>query len=192
MEARWVDGREKTDLDTRFEAFLSAYQQILRNTIVRLCPGTLGLHVDEIEQEVRMRLWRSLQHEKVIDNPASYIYKVVLTTTIDAIRRVKARREEQLDPAHEERSGFASQASRPPSPERVVAHQELVTKVKDALARLAADRRRAAGLYLQGLTLEEIASLLEWSESRTRNLVYRGLKDLRALLRADGIDYANE
>jgi RNA polymerase sigma-70 factor (ECF subfamily) len=54
---------------------------------------------------------------------------------------------------------------------------------------LTENRRITVGLYLQGMTTEEIGGLLGWSEAKARNLVYRGLKDLRRELRALGIDY---
>ena len=66
--------------------------------------------------------------------------------------------------------------------------QELMSIMARALATLAQDRRRAVELHLQGLTVPEISDLLAWSEARTRNLVYRGLDDLRQALRREGID----
>ena len=42
-------------------------------------------------------------------------------------------------------------------------------------------------LHLQGYHRDEIAGLLGWSEAKTRNLLYRGLDDLRALLVRQGI-----
>jgi DNA-directed RNA polymerase specialized sigma24 family protein len=54
---------------------------------------------------------------------------------------------------------------------------------------LSDNRRRAVGLYLEGMASQEIATLLGWSEPKARNLLYRGLSDLRAQLRAEGIEY---
>jgi DNA-directed RNA polymerase specialized sigma24 family protein len=42
-------------------------------------------------------------------------------------------------------------------------------------------------MYLQGYAREEIAQLLRWSEAKTRNLLYRGLDDLKRQLEARGI-----
>jgi DNA-directed RNA polymerase specialized sigma24 family protein len=39
------------------------------------------------------------------------------------------------------------------------------------------------------MTSEEIGELMGWSEPKARNLAYRGLKDLRHELRAEGIEY---
>jgi RNA polymerase sigma-70 factor (ECF subfamily) len=45
---------------------------------------------------------------------------------------------------------------------------------------------------LQGLNTAEIGELMGWSEAKARNLVYRGLDDVRSQLRAHGLDYENE
>jgi RNA polymerase sigma-70 factor (ECF subfamily) len=42
-------------------------------------------------------------------------------------------------------------------------------------------------MYLSGYEREEIGELLGWSEAKTRNLLYRGLVDLRAKLMKLGI-----
>jgi RNA polymerase sigma-70 factor (ECF subfamily) len=49
------------------------------------------------------------------------------------------------------------------------------------------ERRLAVTLYLQGHTVAEAASILEWPFKRTENLIYRGLADLRACLRCKGL-----
>ena len=75
------------------------------------------------------------------------------------------------------------------SPEALAEQSELIAKIEQALARLPENRRLAVGLYLKGMSTEEISDLMEWSEPKARNLAYRGLKDLRNELRAEGIEY---
>jgi DNA-directed RNA polymerase specialized sigma24 family protein len=83
--------------DVRFTALLDQYGRVLRQAVARFCPKDIGLQVSEIEQEVRIRLWRALQTEKEIREPASYLYRIAATATIDAVRRIKVRRESSLD-----------------------------------------------------------------------------------------------
>jgi RNA polymerase sigma-70 factor (ECF subfamily) len=64
----------------------------------------------------------------------------------------------------------------------------MIERVRAVFARLADNRQSVVVLYLEGLTTQEIAHNLGWSEPKTRHLVYRGLKDLRRELRAEGID----
>ena len=96
------EGISAVEAEVRFNAIVEEYGKYLRNVIGKLCPSDLGLQHTDIEQEARIRLWRALQSGREILDPASYIYRIVATTTIDAIRRVKARREEQLRVVEEE------------------------------------------------------------------------------------------
>jgi RNA polymerase sigma-70 factor (ECF subfamily) len=42
-------------------------------------------------------------------------------------------------------------------------------------------------MYLDGYRRDEIAELMKWSDAKTRNLLYRGLADLRSVLLVQGI-----
>jgi len=59
--------------------------------------------------------------------------------------------------------------------------------VHRALALLAEPRRAVVRMHLAGYERSEIAELLGWSEPKTRNLLYRGLADLRRILASWGI-----
>jgi RNA polymerase sigma-70 factor (ECF subfamily) len=191
-----ADPERMTDSREPFEEILDRYGRLLRATIVRLCPRQLGLQFDDIEQEARLRLWKALQGETRIGNAASYLSRIAITATIDAIRRVVARREEQLrlidevsEEEHEERPGVVLAVPAENSPEALAQRRLLLRKVERALARLEPEHRRAVGLHLRGFRPAEIGRLLEWSEPKARSLVYRGLAQLRERLAAEGIEY---
>jgi len=74
------------------------------------------------------------------------------------------------------------------SPERLAADRQTAQRIRGALSQLADNRRRAVGLHLQGFTSTEIGGLLGWSEPKARNLTHRGLKDLRRVLKHEGLD----
>src|SRR5262249_15331558 len=155
----------------------------LRSAIRRLCPTALGVTVDEIEQDARIRLWHALKRERNIADPASYLYRIAATAAIDAMRRVRARREQQLDDTVKD-EGAGSPISTPLSPagrtpEQLAADSQTADRIREALTGLPENRRRAVGLHLQGFTSTEIGRLLDWSEPKARNLTHRGLKDLR-------------
>ena len=46
----------------------------------------------------------------------------------------------------------------------------------------------AVRMYLNGYNHVEVADRLGWTEARARNLVYRGLADLRAALGEEGVE----
>jgi RNA polymerase sigma factor (sigma-70 family) len=184
------------ELEERFNLVVEEFGVLLRRAIVRFCPRDKGLQFDDIEQEARLRLWRALQDEREVTNYASYLYRIAATATIDALRRVQARHEEQLEIVIEQRTddGDIMLAPAPvkDSPERLAESREAVDKVMSAVAKLPDAQRRAVGMYLQGMTSQDVADLMGWSEPKSRNLVYRGLKELRKSLREEGIDYEIE
>ena len=184
------------EIEERFNAVVEEFGILLRRAIVRLCPHDKGLQFDDIEQEARMRLWRALQAEREVTNYASYLYRIAATATIDAMRRVQARHEEQLHILTEQTvdDGQSMIAPAPvrDSPEYLAESRETVRKVMSAVAKLPDEQRRAVGLYLQGMTSQDVADLMGWTEPKSRNLIYRGLKELRKSLREEGIDYEIE
>jgi RNA polymerase sigma-70 factor (ECF subfamily) len=139
-----------------------------------------------------VRLWKALESEREIENLTSYLYKIAATATIDAVRHALSRNEEQLQLVGSDNEGgkvIALTAEPSKSPESLAEKRELMRKIENAMARLPDNRRRAVGLHLQGLSSREIADVLSWSEPKARNLLYRGLRNLRALLRAEGVEY---
>ena len=143
-----------------------------------------------------MRLWRALQAEREVTNYASYLYRIAATATIDAMRRIQARHEEQLESLMGQKADDGDIMIVPApvrdSPERVAESREAVGKVMSAMAKLPDEQRRAVGLYLQGMTSQDVADLMAWTEPKSRNLIYRGLKELRKSLRKEGIEYEIE
>jgi RNA polymerase sigma-70 factor (ECF subfamily) len=190
-----ASGPEKTggasEAESKFNLLLDTYGRLLHNAIARFLPKGLGVQVSDLEQEARIRLWRAISSEREIVNPGSYIYRVAVSVTINAIHQAKARREEQLrlvEDADEPARPVESLAVNPEdSPDAVLERKELGDTIERALAQLPENRRLAVGLYLQGMTTHEIAELMAWSEPKARNLAYRGLKDLRRQLRLQGV-----
>ena len=178
--------------DRGWDDFLEAYAEEIRSAAARACPRDAGVDPDELAQEIRLRLWKALPSARKIEEPASYIRKVAATAAIDAVRRVRARKEEPLrvTPSAEDSGAVEPTASAPEaSPERVAASRELSRALAGALERLAESRRHAVRLYLRGFSSAEAAILLGWTEPRTRMLLYRGLEDLRNDLRRMGIEH---
>jgi DNA-directed RNA polymerase specialized sigma24 family protein len=42
------------------------------------------------------------------------------------------------------------------------------------------------------MTIEEISAYFNWSKDKTRNLLYRGLSDLKKILKKKDIDYEDK
>ncbi len=145
--------------------------------------------VDEVMQQVRIRLWHAHgDSEQIRRAPASYIYRTAVTAALDLMRRRRAQREDLKVPIESE----GEKGPSTPGPDRQMESSELIEQVARAIETLPASRRPVVRMYLAGYPREEISSLLGWSESKTRNLLYRGLADLRGCLTAQGIGWEVE
>lgn len=152
--------------------------------------------VDEVMQEVRIRLWHASQRgerppsEQIGQTPASYVYKAAVSAALDLLRRRRAHgaeRSVRLDDP--ESGGAATAAPETAGPEAQVAASELAAQVARAIEAIPASRRPVVRMHLAGYSREEIAKLMGWSEAKTRNLLYRGLADLRERLKLLGITW---
>jgi RNA polymerase sigma factor (sigma-70 family) len=144
--------------------------------------GRMGLDPSEREalvQEFRIRLWKSSSSpEKLRAVSASFLYKAARWAALDLLR--ERRR------SHQDSEMTMNQAARVPTPDRAdggVERARLGAALQEAVEALAPDRRTVVALWLAGYHRTELPALLGWSEARVRNLLYRGLEDLRTRLR---------
>ena len=141
--------------------------------------------VDEVMQEVRIRLWRAqARSENAAYTTASYVYRTAMSAALDLLRRRRSRRADMLAPIDEHEEDPRAAA---PSADVAVEASELEEQVARAVEMIPASRRPVIRMYLAGYHREEIAELLGWTEAKTRNLLYRGLADLRERLNELGV-----
>ena len=136
--------------------------------------------LDEVLQDVRVRLWRARPSEaQLAATPASYVYRTAMSAAVDLVRRRRRGRTEELaeNQAIDPRGDTGAD----------VEAGDTAALVHQAVDQLSDNRRPVVRMYLVGYQRHEIATLLGWSDAKTRNLLYRGLEDLRAGLRARGI-----
>jgi RNA polymerase sigma-70 factor (ECF subfamily) len=161
----------------RFTLFIQAHIQ-------KFNPQKNGIDPYDIAQEVKIKIWKILNDEKKIQNYSSYIKKVVNSTVIDQIRR--ARRQEGIinlekqKKISEQKSFYSMNIS---------GAKDLKYIVGEAVDSLMESRRKAVRLFLLNMTIEEIALILNWSKAKTRNLIYRGLADIKKKLKKEAIEY---
>jgi RNA polymerase sigma factor (sigma-70 family) len=75
----------------------------------------------------------------------------------------------------------------PRGPVEDLENQELGESIRTALRAVPESRRPVVKLYLAGYSKTEIAELMGCTFDKVRNLLYRGLADLRAQLTQRGI-----
>jgi len=169
---------------------LARFGARVRAQIVQQGLDRRGIDPDEIEQEVRIRLWRTLERDPEADLPASYIQRVVLSVLVDAVRRAEVR---AAEPLPDDEQAFDGQlASTGAAPQRNAIAAEAASCVLKAIATIPERRRRPLELYLQGFTVPEVAQLCELTFDAARKLVYRGLDAVKQQLRDAGVEVDDE
>ncbi len=140
---------------------------------------------DELVQDVRIRLWRAQgSSEQMSGVSTSYVWRTAMAAAIDLLRRRRTLRETTM--AHGADLNLLPDA-RAAAPDRDAEHGDLVTRVAAVIAELPQARRVAVRMHLAGYPREEIGRMLGWTEAKTRNLIYRGLTEVRARLTEQGI-----
>jgi RNA polymerase sigma-70 factor (ECF subfamily) len=164
--------------EKEFEKLLSTYGTFLQALVRKYNLDRFGLEADDLLQEVRLKIWKLVNDEKKLLHPASYLRKMVDSVVIDQIRRL--RKEEELFLSEKQR--LISELD-PDPPVYDCSALFLREKILEALDRLMDTRKMVVKLYLLNMSLKEIASYLNFSEDKTRNLLYRGLTDLKNILK---------
>ena len=133
--------------------------------------------IDELFQDVRIRLWKVQDGApgKLEKLSPSYVYRTATSAALDLIRRKR-----RTPPGVVLGEGFPGPKDQ--SPDHAMERDHLARRLEGAVARLHERRRPVIRMHLAGYPREEIAEVLGWTEAKTRNLLYRGLADLRALL----------
>jgi RNA polymerase sigma factor (sigma-70 family) len=169
--------------DPRIEAIVAQYGRLIRHIVHRVGGPSVALVRDDIEQEVIVALWRRLASEQPVEHPASYIYKAAVRETLRAVRRQLASRVEHIDDAA---AGARAPASS--DPHLALQGRRDGERIRKALSRLAADRRRAVQAHLAGHDVQEVMEMFGWTYQKARNLIARGIADLRQALKEEGLD----
>lgn len=171
------------DASRALEHIVSRFDAFIRRSARR--HGLQRVEVDEVVQELRLRMWKSLGTAELIRRAkASYIYRTAISASIDIIRRRRARQFQSttID------DGLAEVTADPPQRADAAADaHDLAATVHRAITLLPESRRAVVRMHLAGYERAEIEELLGWSEAKTRNLLYRGLADLRQILESWGI-----
>jgi RNA polymerase sigma-70 factor (ECF subfamily) len=148
--------------------------------------GLSEADLDDVVQDVRIRLWRSCTTSEQIERlGTSYVYRAATTAALDLLRQRRARGAAVTESVDDHSDRIAASGGASDEADA----RDLEAQVLSAIEALPLARRTVVRMYLSGYEREEIADLLGWTEAKTRNLLYRGLDDLRARLNKTGITW---
>ncbi len=170
-----------------FESILNKFSRFVKINIQKLNVQKNGIDPEDISQEVKIKIWKILEDEKKIKNFASYIRKVINSSVIDKLRKIKREKGIYI---HEKYKWISEQKSNYQN--RILLNDNTKKIIDGAIESLIKSRRKAVKLFLLNMTIEEIAIYLNWSKDKTRNLLYRGLSDLKKALKEKGFELENK
>lgn len=168
------------DPAARFDALLRQYDRLIRAIVARLgrrfgVRRDSYLVQDDIAQEVRFDLWKQVARGQEIEFPATYIYKATIRETVRALRRMTSREMESID-----EDGAAGQVVDGADPFKILIARDQFKGILAGIRALAPERQAAVRAHLEGFEFQEVMLMHGWSYQKARNLVARGMADLRA------------
>ena len=170
-------------VDQRLAQILADFGNRLASLLNGYRLDRYGVDPADIEQEVRIRLWKAIERDRSGAFHASYVQKVVATTVIDALRRAEVRAAEPLPEDDDEPGQLPEEGV---GPEQSASDGERMSGLQRCLGAIPERRRLPITLHLQGFSLQEIADVVGTSAEAARKLVSRGLDELKSMLREQG------
>jgi RNA polymerase sigma factor (sigma-70 family) len=161
------------------KAFLDEMAISIRNIIYSTFPGTSPEEREDIEQDVKLKIWRSAARGKNFTNLRSYLWKVVYTTALDVIgRRMESLGDREIEAISDSVRAAGMDGA---DPEILWRREEIRANLRKAVGALPDRRRTVMKLWLLDMNLGEISRSLGWGENQVRHLLYRGLEDLKEM-----------
>jgi RNA polymerase sigma factor (sigma-70 family) len=162
-----------TSAEAKLGELVERYGRLIDSVVGRLVRGRFAYAQDDVKQEVVISLWKRLKSEAPIEHPTSYLYQMARREAIRALQR-EGRRAGEVDAEVAEGDGAG--------PFGQLERIELGQKINLAIGALSLDRQRAVRAHLMGFEIHEIMQMHGWGYQTARNLVSRGMADLRRLL----------
>lgn len=166
-----------------FEQIVRRYQRPIIALIARMT-GDWAL-AEDLAQETFVKAFRSLAAFDTTRRLSSWLFRIAHNTAIDAMRRNRPA-QAALDPGAPASLDAAPEPAIPPEPDPIE-RRELGNALEAALAELRPAERAAIVMrYENGLSFDEIGTVLGVPEVTARSHVHRARKELARRLTASG------
>jgi len=166
-----------------FEELIEGYQKKIYNLAYRI----LGNYEDanDMAQEALIRIFRSIANFKEQSSFSTWVYRITTNVCLDEIRKKKNKKVISLDEEiHMDDGEMKRQImSDDIQPDAAAELEELRTLVSDAINSLPEDQRLVITLRdIQGLSYEEISSVLDCPSGTVKSRINRARQALKNVL----------
>jgi RNA polymerase sigma-70 factor (ECF subfamily) len=136
---------------------------------------------EDVVQESFIRAYRQLGRFESRSNFGTWLHRIVVNCSMDALRSRHARREEKtVEPSADLSEVLASGG---PSPELLARSEEIRRRVEASMGALTPQERAAFTLrHWEGRSIDDIGKALGLQTSAAKHAVFRAVKKVRAAL----------
>jgi len=166
--------------DTQFEDLIREHQGFVFRTLVRLTGSRE--HVEDLAQEVFLRLYRGLENFRGDAKVSTYLYRITLNVAQDEWKR--CRREQTHLSFDDPDAGWEDRLPNAGGDvERTLSGKQMMAGLERALGELSeAERQVIVMFHQEELTYEKIAEVLSLPLNTVRTHLHRGRKKLKERL----------
>ena len=170
------------DVRVRMEDLVRQYGKLIGAMVRRVGRSAPAAMREDIQQRVLISLWKQLRRNHAIEHPTTYIYRTAVRETVRVMREEASRAQDPID----DQSPAGLHAERG-NPHTELDRKEKMARIRAAIAEIGPERRLAVRAHLSGFQVTEIMERHGWSYQKARNLIARGMADLRRILLENGL-----
>jgi RNA polymerase sigma-70 factor, ECF subfamily len=169
-----------------FELLLRKYRSPLVNFLYRMVRDTAV--AEELAQEVFLRVYRARQEYAPSAKFTTWMFRIATNLALNSMRDNRHRQmeismDQSLDPGEDEARVLEVVADRAPNVEQELVARSRAQMILKAIHALPEKQRAAVLLHkYRELDYDEIARILECSESALKSLLFRAYETLRGEL----------
>jgi RNA polymerase sigma-70 factor (ECF subfamily) len=134
---------------------------------------------DDVVQETFLRVYRQLEKFESRANFTTWLHRIAVNCSLDLLR-TRTRHDKHRSKDAEEALMNGEVATEQPHAERLLLSSEVQHQVSTALETLSGNERTAFVLrHFEGMSIEEIGSVLGTRVNATKNTIFRAVRKLR-------------
>lgn len=165
-----------------FRQIYSRYQPRVRSTLYQLCGGQI---LDDLVQEVFLRIWKGLPKLRQNDYFSTWVYRITWNVATDQRRELAKHQKDRELEFYRELSSFAGETLPHDSHLMKLHYQDLVTK---ALLTLTLEHRAVLVLHdLEDVSQKEISNILDIPLGTVKSRLFYARNAIKKYLEQQGI-----
>ena len=155
-------------------------------SVFRLAYRMMGNQFDaeDVVQETFLRAYKQIDHYESRSSFSTWLYRIAANYSLDLLRARKRQNERQTSGQSPDGVDLLDvMPASDPQPDRVYYSNQMQQRLKSAMDELSEQERTAFVLrHFEGLSIEEIGSVLKIGTSATKNSIFRAVRKLRGAL----------